>query len=95
MDLKVALLALPLLAACASSLDWSKPGASDAQTDADVKACRAEAEKVPVLPRQQTTTPSGAASYPTGTELDADRQMVLAQRLETCMRERGYQLVKK
>ena len=95
MDLKAVWLAPALLAACASTVDWSKPGATQAAIDADVKACRAQADKVPVLPRQQTTTPSGAASYPTGTELDADRQLVLAQRLETCMRERGYELVKK
>ena len=96
MDSRLPSLALVLaVAACASTMEWSKPGVTQAEIDADLNACRAAAEKIPVVPRQQTTTPSGAPSYPTGSGLDADRQLVLAQRLERCMRERGYQLVQR
>ena len=88
-------LALPLLAGCASTMDWSKPGTDQGQVDADVRACSSAADNVPVVPRQQTAAPSGAANYSTGTELDADRQFVVAQRVERCMRDRGYERVKK
>jgi hypothetical protein len=47
------------------------------------------------VPRQQTIAPSGAANYSTGTDLDADHQFVVAQRVETCMRQRGYERVQK
>lgn len=95
MGLRSAWLALPLLAACASTLDWSKPGASQEQIDADVKACRTLAVQIPIVPKERTTAPSGAISQPTGTNLDADRQLAIAQRTESCMRQRGYQLVRK
>lgn len=95
MDLKPAALALLFLAACASNIDWSKPGATQEATDADIKACRLAAESVPTLPRPRTAPPSGTGSYATGSELDADTQLEQAQRVETCMRSRGYQLVRK
>lgn len=95
MDLRITSLALALVAGCASTLDWSKPGATRAAIDADAKACRLAAERVPTLPRPQTAPLSGATSSATGTDLDADRQLAQAQRVETCMRERGYQLVSK
>ena len=95
MDLKRATFSLLLVAGCASTTDWAKPGATDAQIDADVKACSTAAQNVPVVPRQQTIAPSGAANYSTGTDLDADRQLVVAQRVERCMRERGYERTKK
>lgn len=93
MDLKLACLALPLVAACASSVDWSKPGSTQAAMDADVKACRLAADRVPALPRLRTAPPSGTGSSTTGSDLDADTQLAQAQRIETCMRSRGYQLV--
>jgi hypothetical protein len=95
MDLRPVWLALPLIAACASTTDWSKPGATEAQIDGDFRACSATAENVPVVPRQQTIAPSGAANYSTGSDLGADHQFVVAQRVERCMRERGYERVKK
>lgn len=95
MKRKAALLALLLLlAACATSVQWTKPGAAQAQIDADLKACREAAEKAAAPLRQRAATPSGALSYPSGTELGADRQMALAQRQDACMRERGYRLVR-
>jgi hypothetical protein len=93
MDLKAAFLGLALLAGCASGFDWSKPGATQEATDADIKACRLAAERTSALPRVRTAPPSGTGRYTTGSELDADTQLEQAQRLETCMRERGYQLV--
>jgi hypothetical protein len=95
MDLKHAWLALPLLAACASGVDWSKPGATQAALDADVKDCRLAAQRVPALPRLRTAPPSGTGSSTTGSDLDADTQLAQAQRIESCMRSRGYQLVSK
>jgi hypothetical protein len=95
MDLKLAWLALPLVAACASTVDWSRPGTSQAAIDADAKACRLAAERVPALPPIRTAPPSGTGSSTTGSDLDADTQLAQAQRVERCMRERGYQLVRK
>jgi hypothetical protein len=95
MDLKLAWLALPFLAACASTVEWAKPGATQQAIDADVRACRVAADQVPTLPRPQTAPPTTGAGSPTGTDLDADRQLQQAQRVEVCMRERGYQLVRK
>lgn len=97
MDLKTGLplLAVLLVAGCASGFDWSKPGASQQAIDSDLKACRLSAERTPALPRVRTALPSGTGSYSTGSELDADAQLEQAQRVETCMRERGYRLVAK
>jgi hypothetical protein len=92
---RLALLAMPIIAACASNLDWEKPGASRAAVDADVRACRLAAQNVPTLPRPQTAQPSGTATTTTGTDLDADRQLAEAQRVDACMRQRGYQLVQR
>ena len=100
MDLKRASLGAPLLGAllvagCASGFDWSKPGATQQAIDSDLKACRLIAERAPALPRVRTALPSGTGTYSTGSERDADAQLEQAQRVETCMRERGYQLVAK
>lgn len=95
LSLRVAtLLAVIALAGCASDVDWSKPGASREATDADIKACRVGAERIPTLPRPRTAQPSGTGSYTTGSEIDADTQLEQAQRVEACMRARGYQLVR-
>ena len=93
--MRSAALALLLLTACAGSATWSKPGTTEAAVDADLKTCRLAAERVPTLPRPQTAPPSGAANSSTGTDLDADRQLAQAQLVERCMRERGYELVRK
>lgn len=83
--------ALALLAGCASSVDWQKPGATSEATNADVRACRGAAQATPILGRPQTT-PSGAILEPSGTDLNADRQMQEAQRVQDCMRQKGYGL---
>jgi hypothetical protein len=93
--MRAAWLALPLVAACASHVDWNKPGATEAGVDADLKECRRVAERIPTLPRPQTAPPSGSATSTTGTDLDADRQLAHAQLVDRCMRERGYKLVTK
>jgi hypothetical protein len=95
MDVKMASLALVLVAGCASSMDWSKPGSNEQAVNADLKACRLAAESYPALPRIQTAPASATGSTSTGTDVDADVQLQRAQRVETCMRERGYQLVRK
>ena len=91
MDVRPIWIVFPLLAACASSVDWSKPGASQESIDQDVQACRLAAQAVPTLPRPQTA-PSGAVLYPTGTDLDAERQLQEAQRVQQCMQSKGYNL---
>lgn len=95
MDLKLASLALVLAAGCASAVDWSKPGGTQDALDADLKACRLAAESIPALPRINTAPPSATGSTATGTDVDADVQLQRAQRVDTCMRARGYQLVRR
>lgn len=95
MDLKPAALALALVTGCASTLDWSKPGATQDAVDTDLKACRVAAERYPAAPRLPSTPPSGTGTLSTGTDRDADTQLTQAQRVETCMRSRGYQLVRR
>lgn len=95
MDVRLAALALLLLAGCASSFDWTKPGATQDAVDADLKACRLAAQSYPGLPRVRTSPPSATGSTATGTDLDADVQLERAQRVDACMRGRGYQLVGK
>jgi hypothetical protein len=95
MDLKLTALGLVLLAGCASTVDWTKAGATQEAIDADVKACRVAAHNVPALARLPSTPPSGTGTLTTGTNLDADVQLEQAQRVEACMRARGYQLVRR
>lgn len=95
MDLKPALLAVLLAAGCASTVDWSKPGTTQQATDADVAACRLAAESYPVAPHLPSTPPSGTGTLTTGMDLDANTQLGRAQRVDRCMRSRGYQLVRK
>jgi hypothetical protein len=95
MDLKLSALGLVFVAGCASHVDWAKPGTAQEFVDADIKACRLAAESYPALPRLRTAPPSATGSSSTGTDLDADVQLQRAQRVESCMRERGYQLVTK
>ena len=83
-------LALVILAGC-SSVQWDKPGATQAGVDADLRACGTAAENVPMLPSPRTTS-SGIEMQPHPTERDADRQLQQAQRVQACMREKGYSL---
>lgn len=86
-------LALLLLAGCAST-QWNKPGATQEIADADARACAASAQAVSSVPRPQTTVmSSGAVIVTEPTQpLDAQRRMDEGQRMQECMRQKGYRL---
>jgi hypothetical protein len=86
-------LALLLLAGC-SSTQWDKPGATQEVADADARACAANAQAVSTVPRVQTTVmSSGAVIVTEPTQpMDTQRQMEEGQRIQECMRKKGYQL---
>ena len=79
-----------LLAGC-SSVQWDKPGATPASLDADLRACTTAAQAVPTVPPLRTTS-TGAEIQPHPTDRDADRQLQESQRVQACMREKGYTL---
>ena len=85
--------ALFLLAGC-SSTQWDKPGATQEVADADARACAASAEAVSYVPRPQTTVmSSGAVIVTEPTQpMDAQRRMDESQRIQACMRQKGYRL---
>jgi hypothetical protein len=83
-------LTLLVLAGC-SSVQWDKPGATSASLDADLHACTTAAQAVPSVP-QLRTSPTGAEIQPHPTDRDADRQLQESQRVQACMREKGYTL---
>jgi hypothetical protein len=82
-----------LLAGC-STTQWTKPGATTEMADADARACGSAAQTGSFLPTPQTTmSSSGAVIVTERTEpLDANRQMQQGQRVERCMRQKGYSL---
>jgi hypothetical protein len=80
-----------LLVAGCSTVQWDKPGATQASVDADVRACTTAAQAVPTLPQPRTTS-FGIEMQPHPTDRDADRQLQEAQRVQACMREKGYTL---
>lgn len=86
-------LALLLVAGC-STAQWDKPGATQEMADADARACAAAAQAVPSQPRPQTTVmSSGAVVVTEPTQpVDAQRRMDEGQRMEDCMRKKGYRL---
>lgn len=79
-----------ILAGCASSTQWDKPGASQAQVDADVRKCNVEAQAVPSA-AAATTAPAAMVAGP-ALERDPDRQLAETQRMQQCMRGLGYDL---
>jgi hypothetical protein len=83
-------LALLLLAGC-SSVQWDKPGATPASVDADLRACATTAQAAPTVPPLKTTS-TGMEIQPHPTDRDADRQLQEGQRVQACMREKGYTL---
>ena len=83
-------LAFVLLAGC-STVQWDKPGATPASVDADLRACSSAAQAVPTVPQLRTTS-TGAEIQPHPTDRDADRQLQEGQRVQACMREKGYTL---
>ena len=86
-------LALLLVAGCGTT-QWEKPGATQEMADADARACAAAAQTAPTLPRSQTTVTSSGAVITTdpAQPLDARRQMEQGERMQECMRQRGYSL---
>ncbi|HWI37131.1 MAG TPA: hypothetical protein VNU64_11825 [Burkholderiales bacterium] len=86
-------LALLLVAGCGTT-QWDKPGATQEVADADARACAAAAQTAPTLPRSQTTVTSSGAVITTdpAQPLDARRQMEQGERMQECMRQRGYTL---
>jgi hypothetical protein len=93
-------LCLLLIAGCANA-QWDKPGATTASVDADLRSCNSAAQSVPSLPSPRTTSNSvevRAASggvgvqTPSGAYGDADRQLQQGQRVQDCMRDKGYTL---
>ena len=86
-------LALLLLAGCATA-QWDKPGVTAEVADNDARACRASAQAVSTLPRPQTTVTSSGAVIVTESNqpADAQRAMEEGQRMEDCMRKKGYRL---
>lgn len=85
---------LALLVCGCSTAHWIKPGATPEMADADARACTAAAEAASYVPSPQTTmSSSGTAIVTERTEpLDANRQMQQGQRVESCMRKKGYTL---
>jgi hypothetical protein len=93
-------LVVVLIAGC-SSAQWDKPGATAASLDADLRSCNAAAQAVPSLPSPRTTsnsvevrsTPTGVGvQTPAGAYGDADMQLQQGQRVQDCMRDKGYTL---
>jgi hypothetical protein len=86
-------LVLLLLAGCGTT-QWVKPGVTQEVADADTRACAATAQATAPLPRSQTTvTSSGAVLVTEPTQpLDARRQMEQGERMQDCMRQKGYEL---
>ena len=83
-------LAFVLLAGC-STVQWDKPGATSASVDADLRACSSAAQAVPTVP-QLRTSPTGTEIQPHPADRDADRQLQEGQRVQACMRDKGYTL---
>jgi len=83
-------LGILLLTGC-STVQWDKPGATQASIDADMRACTAAAQVVPTLPLPRTTS-TGIEIQPHPGDRDADRQLQEAQRVQVCMRDKGYSL---
>ncbi|HUQ73600.1 MAG TPA: hypothetical protein VM183_02660 [Burkholderiales bacterium] len=85
--------AILLLAGC-STAQWERPGASAEMVDADARACGAAAQAAPLLPSPQATMTSSGAVIVTerSDPVDANRQMQEGQRVQNCMRQKGYTL---
>jgi hypothetical protein len=93
-------LCLLLVAGC-STVQWDKPGATAESVDADLRSCHAAVRAAPGMPSPRTTanSPEVRASPTTGVSVqsagaygDADKQLQQGQRVEGCMRSRGYTL---
>jgi hypothetical protein len=89
-----AILPALLVAAC-GEMRWTKPGGSDADVNADLANCRAAAHasiERSLGPRLPQTSQGRMGNAPIDPS-PADRQMREQQAVDSCMREKGYQLV--
>jgi hypothetical protein len=77
-----------LLAGCQSTVQWDKPGATRESAEADARACSTLAQSYPTVPRARPTR----ELLQNVTDRDADRQLQEAQRVDACMRQKGYTL---
>ena len=93
-------LGILLIAGC-SNAQWDKPGATAANIDADLRGCTTAAQAVPSLPSPRTTSNSVevrtaqtgvGVQTPAGAYGDADQQLQQGQRVQECMRDKGYTL---
>ncbi len=87
-------LGLLLIAACTTTPQWTKEGATPEMAAADLKTCEAQA---PVAPRVQGTQgmPSGVggerkAAFNTMAEREGDRMKKDAKFVAQCMQAKGY-----
>lgn len=89
-----------LLAGC-SSVQWEKPGATAESVDADLRSCNSAVYATPGIPSPRTTSNSpevrtsptaGVSVQSAGAYGDADKQLQQGQRIEDCMKSRGYTL---
>ena len=74
-----------LLAGCAAAGDWTRDDTSREAMEADLRACDAQARSYPTLPRPRQGAGRVATDPP-----DADHVLDLAERVDRCMRGRGY-----
>lgn len=87
------------LASCTTT-HWEKAGATDTMVDADFAACSSSARAGSSLPALRTTsnapemrmTRNGVGMQTAGSYGDADLQLQEAQRVQDCMRGKGYTL---
>lgn len=89
-----------LLAGC-STVQWEKPGATAENIDADLRSCNAAVYATPGMPSPRTTSNSpevrtsptaGVSVQSAGAYGDADKQLQQSQRIDDCMKGRGYTL---
>jgi hypothetical protein len=89
-----------LLVGC-STAQWEKPGSTSESVDADLRGCNAAAMATPGIPSPRTTSNSpevrtsptaGVSVQSAGAMGDADKQLYQGQRIEDCMKGRGYTL---
>ena len=93
-------LCLLLVAGC-STVQWDKPGSTTESVDADLRSCNAAVHATPGMPSPRTTSnspevrtspTSGVSVQAAGAYGDADKQLQQGQRIEDCMKSRGYTL---
>ena len=76
---------LVVLAGCSAVGDWTRDGTSREAMEADLLACDAAARAYPTVPRPRQGAGRASTDPP-----DADHMLDLAERVDRCMRSRGY-----